>query len=85
VQVDPIKPTLKAPVSKHFKLEHKKLLSKVGFTFNLRRYTLGTLDMVAPSVFTGPLQTPWYKPRGRGSHLSTDQLNLSRFRHKRTP
>lgn len=26
--------------------------------------TLGTMDMQAPSVFTGPLQTPWYKPRG---------------------
>ena len=26
--------------------------------------TLGTMDMQSPSVFTGPLQTPWYKPRG---------------------
>jgi dethiobiotin synthetase/adenosylmethionine--8-amino-7-oxononanoate aminotransferase len=26
--------------------------------------TLGTMDMQAPSVFTGPMQTPWYKPRG---------------------
>ena len=26
--------------------------------------TLGTMDMQAPSVFTGPMQTPWYQPRG---------------------
>ena len=26
--------------------------------------TLGALDMQSPSVFTGPMQTPWYQPRG---------------------
>ncbi len=26
--------------------------------------TLGAMDMQSPSVFTGPMQTPWYKPRG---------------------
>ena len=38
VQVDPIKPTLKAPGSKRLKLEDEKLLSNVAFNFNLRRY-----------------------------------------------
>ena len=44
VQVDPMKPTLKAPGSKRLKLEHEKLLSNVGFNFNLRRYTKETFD-----------------------------------------
>jgi len=39
VQVDPIKPTLKAPGSKLLKPEHDKLLSNFVFNFNLRRYT----------------------------------------------
>jgi hypothetical protein len=38
VQVDPIKPTLKAPGIKLFKLEHDKPLSIFGSKFNLRRY-----------------------------------------------
>jgi hypothetical protein len=38
-QVDPIKPTLKAPVSKSLKLKHDELLSNFAFKFNLRRYT----------------------------------------------
>ena len=36
--------------------------------------TLGTMDMQAPSVFTGPLQTPWYKPRGLFMEPPTLQL-----------
>ena len=38
MQVDPIKPTLKAPGSIPLKLEHEKLLSNFAFNFNLRRY-----------------------------------------------
>jgi len=38
VQVDPIKPTLKAPGTKRLKLECDELLSKFAFRFNLRRY-----------------------------------------------
>lgn len=26
--------------------------------------TLGAMDMQSPSIFTGPMQTPWYQPRG---------------------
>ena len=44
MQVDPIKPTLKAPGSKRLKLEHEKLLSNFAFNFNLRRYTEGIPD-----------------------------------------
>ena len=40
MQVEPIKPTLKAPGSKRLKLEHGKLLSIFAFNFNLRRYSV---------------------------------------------
>jgi (p)ppGpp synthase/HD superfamily hydrolase len=39
VQVDPIKPTLKAPGTKRFKLEYVELLSSFAFNVKLRRYT----------------------------------------------
>jgi hypothetical protein len=38
VQVDPMKRTLKAPVTKILKLRYDKLLSSVAFNFNLRSY-----------------------------------------------
>jgi hypothetical protein len=37
VQVDPIKPTLKAPKSKLSKLAHEKVLSNCAFKFHLHR------------------------------------------------
>jgi len=39
VQVDPIKPTLKAPGTKLLKLECDESLSNFDFNVNLRRYT----------------------------------------------
>ena len=38
MQVDPIKPRLKAPGTKGLKLNYDALLSNVAFKFNLRRY-----------------------------------------------
>jgi hypothetical protein len=38
VQVDPIKPKLKAPGTKRLKLTYDQLLSSFAFKFNLRRY-----------------------------------------------
>jgi len=38
VQVDPIKPKLKPPGTKHLKLKCDELLSSFAFRFNLRRY-----------------------------------------------
>ena len=37
MQVDPIKPTLKAPGNKRLKLQHDRLLSSFAFNFNSRR------------------------------------------------
>jgi len=39
VQVDPIKPMLKAPGTKHLKLKSDELLLSFAFKFNLSRYT----------------------------------------------
>ena len=41
MQVDPSKPTLKAPVYEHVKLQYHKLLSNFAFKFNMRRYSTG--------------------------------------------
>jgi hypothetical protein len=41
VQVDPIKPMLKAPGTERLKLEYHESLSKFAFNFNLRRYNQG--------------------------------------------
>jgi hypothetical protein len=38
VQVDPIKPVLKEPGTKHLNAKYDKLLSNAAFKFNLRRY-----------------------------------------------
>jgi hypothetical protein len=38
VQVEPIKPLLKAPGTKRLKLQYGELLSNFGIKFNLRRY-----------------------------------------------
>ena len=38
MQVDPIKPTLKAPGNKLLQLKYDKPLSDFAFKFNLRRY-----------------------------------------------
>jgi hypothetical protein len=40
VPVDPIKPRLKPPETKHLQLKCDMLLSTVAFKFNLRRYNL---------------------------------------------
>jgi len=71
VQVDPIKPTLKAPEIGHLTMEHNKLLSNFGFKFNLRRYIETDLNDRKEELKRSGL--------GRGLHLSTFQLNLSRL------
>jgi dethiobiotin synthetase/adenosylmethionine--8-amino-7-oxononanoate aminotransferase len=37
------------------------------------------MDMQAPSVFTGPMQTPWYKPRGLFLSPPTAQMRRGRW------
>jgi len=40
VQVDPVKPTLKAPGTQRLKVECDETLSSFAFNFNLRRYNM---------------------------------------------
>ena len=47
VQVDPIKPTLKAPGSMLSKLSYDGPVSIFAFNFNLHRYTTGSYDGLA--------------------------------------
>jgi len=94
VQVDPIKPTLKASGTQILKLNHDKLLSSFGFKFNFRRYnqywnattmkcveTEYTLEDEKLVILSGlPHDGHELKKRtGRRLHSSTFQLNLSRL------
>jgi len=47
VQVDPIKPTLKAPGTKRLTQKCDESLSNFAFNFNLRRYTSGNEPVFA--------------------------------------
>jgi len=72
VQVDHIKPKLKAPGTKRLKLKCYELLSSFAFTFNLRRYTMGDLgvrkgmagvyglsELPSPAKMVGPAEHVW--------------------------
>ena len=73
MQVDPIKPNLKAPGSKRLKLKYDEPLSNFAFNFNLRRY----IEAEDARILTDmSLMRRMY---GRGLHPCTFQLNLSRF------
>ena len=52
MQVDPIKPTLKAPGTKRLKLQYDEPLSSFAFKFNLRRYNQGFQDVLR--ILRGP-------------------------------
>jgi hypothetical protein len=50
VQVDPVKPKLKPPGTKHLKLKCDMLLSTSAFKFNVCRYNWGTSIAFAKST-----------------------------------
>jgi hypothetical protein len=69
VQVDPVKPTSKAPGAKRLKLKYHKLpsmLLQFCFQIQLAPLHIGTLPQLK-------------KLDGRGLHSSTFRLNLSAF------
>ena len=53
MQVDSIKPMLKAPGTKLLKPEYDELLSRFAFKFNLRRYILVEEDNIMSDAFFG--------------------------------
>jgi len=50
VQVNPIKPTLKAPGTKRLTLKYDELLSSCAFNFNLHRYMTGAESGALPRL-----------------------------------
>jgi len=50
VQVEPLKPVLKAPLSMLSKLRYDGPLSNIAFNFNLRRYAEAEEDAAAGAV-----------------------------------
>jgi len=59
VQVDPIKPKLKAPRTDLLTPKYDKLLSSLPFKFNLRRYIKATHRRAAARVKLGLLEAGW--------------------------
>jgi hypothetical protein len=56
VQVDPIKPRLKAPGTKGLKLKYDEMPLNIAFEFNLRRYNL--VNMIGVICFMLNLSAP---------------------------
>jgi len=54
VQVDPIKPTLKAPGTQQLKLKYDEPLSNFAFNFKLHRYTTGLAVAMAAQLGVDP-------------------------------
>jgi len=79
VQVGPIKPKLKPPVSKRLKLKSDILLSTSAFKLNLRRYSEASERKATARADDYAQETQ--RLRGRGLHSFSFQLNLSSSVH----
>ena len=62
VQVDPIKPTLKAPGAEPLKPECDKPLSNFAFNFNLRRHITGCATAASAAYLAGRCSLPLSSP-----------------------
>ena len=88
MQVDPIKPTLKAPGTKRLKLKYEKLLSSFVFNFGLRRYSPEQLALDAArkkraaAAAAAALASESHGSPGRGLHSFPCQLSLSSSVHR---
>jgi len=75
VQVDPIRPKLKPPETKHLNLNYDVLLSTSAFKFNMRCYTEGGITIsstptrdVSLDVIRAPRALEGGTRRGRGGN-----------------
>ena len=92
MHVDPMKPLLKAPVTKRLKLKCDELLSSFAFKFNLRRYieidadkrTMNVLD-IAGAEWEARKAGAYTRPTFSSTKASLVsepyrvQINLSQF------
>ena len=85
MQVDPIKPTLKAPRSMHSKPKYVKLPSSFAFNFKLRRYIKDRFVKEMKEGRKSNVPGTAGQVPGRGLHSSTTQLNLSCLRYSKFP
>ena len=69
MQLDPIKPTLKAPGTERLKLIYDELLSSFAFNFNLRRYSQGTLRYLIGEAMYGGRVSDSYDRRILNTYL----------------
>ena len=81
MQVDPIKPTFKAPDAQRLKVKHDELLSSFAFNFNLRRYTLILLAALLIAVCAALWVIPSYRmPRAKAYFSFEEQMKQQRLR-----
>jgi len=94
VQLDPIKPILKAPGTKRLKLQYDEPLSNFAVEFNLRRDTvegqLLTVDYLVNTCHADVnIADRWHSTAFQAGaytrSLSSSTCNLSRFLHKIHP
>ena len=76
MQVDPVKPTLKAPGTKRLKLKYDEPLSNFAFKFNVRRYAEVGLGV---GLRVSGKAAAFMQKVGRGLHWSTFRHNVSAF------
>ena len=81
VQVDPIKPVLKAPGTMRLKLKYGKLLSSFAVKSNLRRYSLAERESLtsagAPIVRCAPVGPGRCYPPRQPTHFESALLELN--------
>jgi hypothetical protein len=70
VQVDPIKPTLKAPIIERLKEKYDSLLSNFAFNFNLRRYPAALAGLLDPVENLGNVADPGAEGRAVTVYVS---------------
>jgi len=66
VQVEPIKPTLKAPRTKRLNLNYNELLSDVAYKFSFRRYTTALKKRCKEFIMR------WHPDKWHGKPLAED-------------
>ena len=84
MQVDPIKPTVKAPGTKRLKLKYAKLLSSFAFNVNLRRYSSGAMA-IKSAVVQDHLKSYVYIEAEREDNVKRALQGMRHVYHSKPP